>query len=53
LRDEALEAYLDRFTRGDRPPFSALAGAVRSARSPGELLAAARALFQWKKDLVR
>lgn len=53
LRDEALEAYLDRFTRPGEPPFSQLAYAMRTARDRGELMAAARALFRWKKDMIR
>lgn len=53
LRGEALEAYLDRFSRGGEAPFSALARAVRSARDRADLAAAARALFAWKRNLVR
>lgn len=53
LHDEALEAYLDRFTRPGEPPFSQLANTLRSARDRHELMSAARALFRWKKDLIR
>ena len=53
LHDEALEAYLDRFTRPGEPPFSYLANTLRSARDRHELMSAARALFRWKKDLIR
>ncbi|WP_166040686.1 DUF4350 domain-containing protein [Sphingosinicella sp. YJ22] len=53
LHDEALEAYLDRFTRPGEPPFSHLANALRSARDRHDLMSAARALFRWKKDLIR
>jgi hypothetical protein len=53
LNDEALEAYLDRFTRPGETPFSRLAHALRSARDRHEMMAAARALFRWKKDLIR
>lgn len=53
LREAELEAYLDRFTRPGAPPFSALAHAVRTARDRGELVAAARALYAWKKDMIR
>ncbi len=53
LRDAELEAYLDRFTRPGQPSFSTLAHAVRTARDRGELLASARALFAWKKDMIR
>ncbi len=53
LHDEALEAYLDRFSRPGEPPFSQLAATLRSARDRHELMSAARALFRWKKDLIR
>lgn len=53
LHDEALEAYLDRFTRPGEPPFSYLANMLRSARDRHEMMSAARALFRWKKDLIR
>ena len=53
LRDAELDAYLDRVSAPDRPSFSALAERARQARSRHDLLAAARALFQWKKDLIK
>ncbi len=53
LAGEALDAYLDRLSRADGPPFSALAARLVSARDRHELVAAARALFSWKKDLIR
>lgn len=53
LQNEALDAYLDRLTKGDRPPFSALAARLVQARDRHELVAAARALFSWKKDIIR
>lgn len=53
LRDGELEAYLDRFTRPGATTFSALAQAVRGARDRAELVAASRALFAWKKDMIR
>ena len=53
LHDGELEAYLDRFTRPGEPPFSYLASTLRSARDRHELMSAARALFRWKKDLIR
>ncbi|HEV2816124.1 MAG TPA: DUF4350 domain-containing protein [Allosphingosinicella sp.] len=53
LQGEALDAYLDRLTKGDNPPFSALAARLAAARDKSELVAAARALFSWKKDLIR
>jgi len=53
LQGEALEAYLDRFTKPGEVAFRPLAGAVREARGASDLLAAARALFAWKKDMIR
>jgi len=53
LQGEALDAYLDRLTKGDSPPFSALAARLAQARDRHELIAAARALFSWKKDIIR
>jgi hypothetical protein len=53
LQDETLDSYLDRLTKDDRPPFSALASRLASARDRHELVAAARALFSWKKDIIR
>jgi hypothetical protein len=52
LRDAELDAYLDRVSPPERP-FSALAERARAAATVSELLAAARALFQWKKDLLK
>lgn len=51
LRGDELDAYLDRISRG--PKFSALAEQARLAESRLDLLAAARALFRWKKDLTQ
>ena len=53
LQGDALDAYLDRLSRGDEPPFSALAARLAAARDKNELVAAARALFSWKKDIIR
>jgi hypothetical protein len=53
LQGEELDAYLDRLTKSDRPPFSALAARLAAARDRHELIAAARALFSWKKDIIR
>lgn len=53
LQGEALDSYLDRFTRPGEPNFSDLADQVRNARDRSELVAAARALFRWKKDMIR
>jgi hypothetical protein len=52
LHGEALDLYLDRVS----PPeatFSLLAGRAAAARNRFDLLAAARALFSWKKDLIK
>lgn len=53
LHGEALEAYLDRFTKPGETPFTPLAAAVREARDRPSLIAAAGALFAWKKDMIR
>jgi hypothetical protein len=53
LQGEQLDAYLDRLSKGDRPPFSALAARLAAATDRHELVAAARALFSWKKDIIR
>lgn len=53
LRDAELDAYLDRLSPPDRPPFSALVRDARCAEDRFDLVAAARALFQWKKDLIK
>ena len=53
LQGEELEAYLDRFTRPGDPPFRALAYDVRAARDRVRMVEAARALFRWKKDMIR
>ena len=53
LRGPALDAYLDRLSQDEGPVFSGLVDRARSASDRFELLAAARALFQWKKDHIR
>ena len=53
LSGEALDAYLDRLSKDDGPKFSQLANDVVWARDRHELVAAARALFSWKKDIIR
>lgn len=53
LQGEELEAYLDRFTRPGERTFRQLAWDVRSARTKADLIRAARALFRWKKDMIR
>lgn len=53
LRGDALDAYLDRISGGDRAPFSRLALAAERSSTRHELAAAARNLFQWKKDILQ
>jgi hypothetical protein len=53
LRDSELDSYLDRVSPADGPTFSELAKRARAASGPADLWAAARALFQWKKDLIK
>ncbi|WP_158266401.1 DUF4350 domain-containing protein [Allosphingosinicella deserti] len=52
LRDGELDAYLDRLSPHDQPTFSTLAEEARNSEDRSRLLAAARALFRWKKDLI-
>jgi hypothetical protein len=52
LSGEALDDYLDRLTRHG-PTFSELATALVKTRDRQSMAAAARALFQWKKDIIR
>lgn len=53
LAGAALDRWLDRFAdrRGRR--FSDLVGALEGARSPSDTLAGARALGEWRKDILR
>jgi hypothetical protein len=53
LRDAELDAYLDRVSPPNGPSFSELGERARGAASRYDLVAAARALFQWKKDLIK
>ena len=53
LHGEALDEALDRFSSPDRPSFTELASRVSSAGDRNHLVSAARALFQWKKDLIK
>ena len=52
LSGEALDAFLDRLTRGDGPRFTALVTQIVWARDRHELVAAARALFSWKRAIL-
>lgn len=51
LQGDALDTYLDRLTKSGEP-FTALAQRLVDARDRASLMAAARALYQWKKDLI-
>lgn len=51
LTGAELDAYLDRLSRAGGTRFSALAARIAAARDRDELVSAARALFQWKKDI--
>jgi hypothetical protein len=51
LEEAALDSYLDRISPASGPVFTALAARIRAAGDSAELLAAARALFLWKKDI--
>jgi hypothetical protein len=53
LSGDELNAYLDRLSKGDDPKFTALVTRIVWARDRHELVAAARALFSWKKDIIR
>lgn len=53
LHGEALDEALDRFSSPDRPSFTELASRLASASDRTHLVSAARALFQWKKDLIK
>jgi hypothetical protein len=50
LRGPELDAYLDRLSPDDGPKFSTLAERAHTARDRWELVSAARALFDWKKE---
>ena len=53
LQGEDLDRYLDRMTRRGEPSFAELAGRLASARHRHAVMAAARALFAWKKGIIR
>jgi hypothetical protein len=53
LHGEALDAYLDKLSRQHGVAFSTLARQARDVTDRYELLRAARALFQWKKDNIQ
>ncbi len=53
LSGDKLDAYFDRIGKAGAPPFTALADALTRAADRTGLIAAARALHLWKKDLVK
>jgi len=53
LRGADLEAYLDRLSPPDGPKFSRLAARAGAASDRSELVAAALALFSWKKEIIK
>lgn len=53
LSGDKLDHYLDRLSRRDGPKFTDLARRLAYAADRHELVAAARALFSWKKDIIR
>lgn len=53
LAEGELDAYLDRVSPPGGPTFSQLADRAAHADSRASLLSAARALFRWKKDLLK
>jgi hypothetical protein len=48
-----LDRHLDRLGPKDAPSFSELAAGLAAARDRHALMTAARALFRWKRDVVR
>jgi hypothetical protein len=53
LQGDKLDAYLDRLGRPGRPRFSELAAQVRNAHDRPSLMAGARALTLWRKEIIR
>jgi hypothetical protein len=53
LRGAELDAYLDRLSAPDAPKYTRLAAQARAAADRSELVAAARALFFWKKEIIK
>lgn len=52
LQGAELDAYLDRLDKSDAPRFSALVERLVQARDRTALMAAARDLHHWKKDVI-
>ena len=53
LAGPELDAWLDRFADGRQQQFSGLAAALTAATTTYEAVARARALGQWRKDILR
>lgn len=53
LQGDRLDAYLNRLGRSGQPGFSELAAQLDHVRDRHGLMAAARALYQWKKEIIR
>lgn len=53
LSGEARDTYLDGLTPSHRSTFTEFSGRLLRARDRDSLLAAARALYEWKKDITR
>ncbi len=51
LKDEALDAYLDRFEAADGAQFSELARAAEAADNRDDVVAAARRLHEWQEKI--
>ena len=55
LEDDALNAFLDRVGRtvGAHDAYSALAEQARTAKTPGDLIKVAAALYRWNQEMTR
>ena len=55
LDNEQLNAFLDRVSRstGATETYSALADQARAARTPGDLMRVANALYRWNQEMTR
>ena len=55
LSDTALDDFLDRVSRvsGAQDTYSALAERAAAARTPGDLIQVAGALYRWNQELTR
>lgn len=55
LSEDELDAFLDRVSRttGAHATYSALADQARTAKTPGDLMRVAAALYRWNQELTR